>query len=66
MILFISIFSEQPGIRLEKLMLELNLLRDIEDNKKSFYTYVTDKRKMRGNVSTLWKETGNLVTWDME
>jgi len=31
-----------------------------------FYRYVSDKRKARENVGPLWKEMGDLVTWDME
>ncbi|GAB0189884.1 mitochondrial enolase superfamily member 1 [Grus japonensis] len=46
--------------------LELNLARDIKSNKKSFCRYVSDKRKTRENVGPLWKETGDLVTQDME
>ena len=33
---------------------------------KSFYRCINDKRKTRENVGPLWKETGDLVTWDME
>jgi len=44
----------------------LNLARDVKGNKKSFYRYICDKRKARKNVCTLWKETGDLVTRDME
>jgi len=32
--------------------------------KKSFYRYVSDKRKTRENVGPLWKEMGDLVTWE--
>jgi len=37
---------------------EINLSRDVKGKKKSFYRYVGDKRKARGNVGPLWKETG--------
>ncbi|KAK4823706.1 hypothetical protein QYF61_005772 [Mycteria americana] len=53
-------------IRKAKALIELNLARDVKGNKKSFYRYVGDKRKTRENVGPLWKETGDLVTWDME
>ncbi|KAK4821892.1 hypothetical protein QYF61_004408 [Mycteria americana] len=43
-----------------------NLERDVKGNKKSFYRYVGDKRKTRENVGPLQKETGDLVTQDME
>ncbi|GAB0179954.1 mitochondrial enolase superfamily member 1 [Grus japonensis] len=39
---------------------------DVKGNKKSFYRYVDDKRKTRGNVDPLWKEMGDLVTQDIE
>ncbi|PKU36054.1 rna-directed dna polymerase from mobile element jockey-like [Limosa lapponica baueri] len=53
-------------IRQAKAQRELNLARDIKDNKKSFYKYVRDKGKTREDVGPLWKETGDLVTQDME
>ncbi|GAB0176214.1 hypothetical protein GRJ2_000086600 [Grus japonensis] len=49
-----------------KALIEFNLARDVKGNKKSFYRYISDKRKTRENVGPLWKETGDLVTWDME
>ena len=41
-----------------KALIELNLARDIQGNKKSLYRYVSDKRKMRKKVGPLWKEKG--------
>jgi len=32
----------------------------------SFYRCISDKRKTRENVGPLWKEMGDLATWDME
>ncbi|GAB0183010.1 mitochondrial enolase superfamily member 1 [Grus japonensis] len=46
--------------------MEISLARDVKDNKKSFYRYVSEKRRMRENVGPLQNETGNLVTQDME
>lgn len=46
--------------------MELNPARDVRGNKKSFNIYVGDKRKIRRNVGPLWKETGDLVTQDLE
>lgn len=46
-------------------LVELNLARDIKDDKKSFYRNVSDKGKSWENVGTLQKET-DLVTWDRE
>ncbi|MCQ4179430.1 hypothetical protein FK518_28165, partial [Klebsiella pneumoniae] len=53
-------------VRKAKALTELNLARDIKSNKKSFYRYVGDKRKSKENVGPLRKETGVLVTRDME
>ncbi|GAB0209084.1 mitochondrial enolase superfamily member 1 [Grus japonensis] len=52
--------------RKAKALTELNLARDVKDNKKSFYRYVSDKRKMRETVGPLRNERGDLVTQDME
>ncbi|GAB0179685.1 mitochondrial enolase superfamily member 1 [Grus japonensis] len=53
-------------IRKAKALIELNLARDVKGNKKSFYRYVSDKRKTAENVSSLRKKRGDLVTQDME
>ena len=58
--------AARDQVRKAKALIELNLARDIKGNKKSFYKYVGDKRKTRENVGTLPKETGDLVTWDMD
>ncbi|GAB0210181.1 mitochondrial enolase superfamily member 1 [Grus japonensis] len=52
--------------RKAKALIELNLARDVKDNKKSFYRYVSEKRRTRENVGPLWNEMGDLVTQDME
>ena len=38
----------------------------MKGNKKSFYRYISDKRKIRENVDPLQQEMGDLVAWDME
>ncbi|KAM9593774.1 uncharacterized protein ACIBXB_004867 [Morphnus guianensis] len=53
-------------VRKAKALIELNLARDVKGNKKSFYRYTGDKRKIRENVGPLWMEMGDLVTRDME
>ena len=53
-------------VRKVKALIELNMTRDIKGNKKSFYRYVSDKRKTRENVVPLRKEMGGLVTEGME
>ncbi|KFP96141.1 hypothetical protein N329_05204, partial [Haliaeetus albicilla] len=58
--------AARDQVRKAKDLIELNLARDVEGNKKSFCRYVSDKRKTRENVGALRKATGDLVTWDME
>jgi len=53
-------------IRKAKTLIELNLARGIKDNTKSFYRYVSDKRRTRESMDPAWKEMGDLVTWNME
>ena len=38
--------------------MELNLARDVKDNKKGFYKYMGDKRKAMENVGPLLNEAG--------
>ncbi|GAB0204458.1 mitochondrial enolase superfamily member 1 [Grus japonensis] len=61
-----TVRAARDQVRKAKALIELNLARDVKDNKKSFYRYVSDKRRTRENVGPLWNETGDLVTQDME
>ncbi|GAB0176269.1 mitochondrial enolase superfamily member 1 [Grus japonensis] len=61
-----TVRAAREQVRKAKTLIEISLARDVKDNKKSFYRYVSDKRKMRENVDPLWKETGDLVTRNME
>ncbi|GAB0178237.1 mitochondrial enolase superfamily member 1 [Grus japonensis] len=61
-----NVRAAREQVRKAKALIELNLTRDVKGNKKTFYRYVSDKRKMRENVGFLCKETGDLVTWVME
>ncbi|GAB0185903.1 mitochondrial enolase superfamily member 1 [Grus japonensis] len=58
--------AARDQVRKAKALIELNLPRDVKGNKKSFYRCTSNKKKTRENVGPLWKETGNLVTQDME
>ncbi|PKU46884.1 hypothetical protein llap_2857 [Limosa lapponica baueri] len=58
--------AARDQVRQAKAQTKLNLARDIKGNKNSFYMYVRDKRKTSKNMSPLQKETGHLVTWDMD
>ncbi|GAB0186361.1 hypothetical protein GRJ2_001101400 [Grus japonensis] len=61
-----TVQAARDQVKKAKALIELNLARDIKDNKKSFYRYASDKRKTRENVGPLRKETGHLVNQDME
>ncbi|GAB0183728.1 mitochondrial enolase superfamily member 1 [Grus japonensis] len=60
------VWAARDQVRKAKALIELNLARDVKDNKKSLYRYVSDKRRTRENVGPLWNETGDLVTQDVE
>ncbi|CAM5091337.1 unnamed protein product, partial [Natator depressus] len=53
-------------IRKAKSYLELQLARDIKSNKKGFFRYVSNKKKVKESVGPLLNEGGNLVTEDVE
>ncbi|GAB0209810.1 mitochondrial enolase superfamily member 1 [Grus japonensis] len=61
-----TVRAARDQVRKAKALIELNLARDVKDNKKSFYRYVSEKRRTRENVGPLQNETGDLVTQDME
>ncbi|GAB0177476.1 hypothetical protein GRJ2_000212900 [Grus japonensis] len=61
-----TVRAARDQVRKAKAYTELNLAKDVKDNKKSFYRYVSDKRRTRENVGPLQNETGDLVTQDME
>jgi len=50
------------GVRKAKVQLELNLARGVKNNKKGFYRYVSQKRKVKESVFHLTSKTGKLVT----
>ncbi|GAB0206600.1 mitochondrial enolase superfamily member 1 [Grus japonensis] len=61
-----TVQAAREQVRKAKALTEISLARDVKDNKKSFYRYVSDKRRTRENVGPLRNETGDLVTQDME
>ncbi|GAB0181717.1 mitochondrial enolase superfamily member 1 [Grus japonensis] len=61
-----TVRAAREQVRKAKALIEIGLARDVKDKKKSFYRYVSDKRRMRENVGPLQSETGDLVTQDME
>ncbi|PKU32216.1 rna-directed dna polymerase from mobile element jockey-like [Limosa lapponica baueri] len=55
----------RDGVRKAKAWLELHLARDTK-NKKGFYRYVSQKRKVKESVYPLMSKTRKLVTTDKE
>ncbi|CAM5085424.1 unnamed protein product, partial [Natator depressus] len=53
-------------IRKAKSQLQLQLARGVKSNKKDFFRYVNNKKKVKGSVGPLLNEGGNLVTEDVE
>ena len=49
-------------IRRSKPQLELNLATAVIDNKKCFYKYISDKRRVKENLPSLLDAGGNAVT----
>ncbi|GAB0182454.1 mitochondrial enolase superfamily member 1 [Grus japonensis] len=60
-----TVRAAREQVRKAKALIETTLARDVKD-KKSFYRYVSDKRRTRKNVGPLQNEMGDLVTQDME
>jgi len=54
------------AMRKAKAHLELKLARDVKNNKKGFFNYISSKWKTRDNVGPLLNEVGVLVTEDAE
>jgi len=56
----------REATRKAKAYLELNLARNVKDNKKNFFKYISSKQNTRENVGPLLKEVGVLVKEDTE
>ncbi|KFP56696.1 hypothetical protein N322_04880, partial [Cariama cristata] len=56
----------RDGVRKAKARQELNLEGDAKNNKKDFYRYVNQKRKVKENVPPLMSWAGELVVTDEE
>ncbi|GAB0208442.1 mitochondrial enolase superfamily member 1 [Grus japonensis] len=56
----------RDATRKAKAHLELNLAREVKDNEKGFFKYISIKRKTRENVGPLLNEAGALVMEDTE
>ena len=49
-------------MRKAKVQMELNLARDVKDNKKGFYRYIGRRRRAKESVPPLLKGTGELAS----
>jgi len=56
----------RDATRKAKAHLELKLSRDVKNNKKGFFNYISSKRKVRDNVGPLQNEADVLVMEDAE
>ena len=52
------------GTRKAKAQMELNLARDVKNNKKGFYRYIGRRRQAKESVPSLINETGELASSD--
>ena len=53
-------------IRKAKVQMELNLARDVKDNKKGFYGYIRRRRQAKESVPPLMKGNGDLASSGIE
>ena len=53
-------------IRKAKALVELNLARDVKDNKKGFYRYIGRRRQAKEGAPPLMKGSGELASSDTE
>ncbi|KFQ17180.1 hypothetical protein N331_12325, partial [Merops nubicus] len=53
-------------VRKAKAQMELNLARDAKENRKGFYRYIIQKRKVKEGISSLKNSNEELVTTDEE
>jgi len=60
------VWAARDQVRKATALIEFSLSRDVKGSKKSFYRYISDKRKTRDNVGPLRMETRDLVTCNME
>ncbi|KAK4808500.1 hypothetical protein QYF61_005817 [Mycteria americana] len=56
----------RDGVRKAKVQLELNLARDAKNNKKGFYRYINQKRKVKESVPPLMNKNDEIVSTNEE
>lgn len=54
--------AQRDTLRKAKAHFELNLVREVKDNKKGFFKYISSKWKTRENVGRLPHVVGTLIT----
>ena len=52
-------------IRKAKAQMELNLMRDVKDNKRGFFGYISRRRRIKESVPPMINEDGELASSDM-
>ncbi|KFQ42530.1 hypothetical protein N333_10137, partial [Nestor notabilis] len=60
------VWKARDQVRKAKAQLELNLARDVRNNRKGFCRYVANKRQGRDNVGPVRKPLGEAATLDLE
>uniref|UniRef100_A0A8B9ITC8 Reverse transcriptase domain-containing protein n=1 Tax=Amazona collaria TaxID=241587 RepID=A0A8B9ITC8_9PSIT len=60
------VWEARNQVRKAKAQLELNMARDVMDNRKGFFRYIANKRQTRDTVGPLQKLSGELATLDLE
>jgi len=56
----------RDGVRKAKAQMEPNLAKNAKNEKKSYYRYVSQKRKVKESIPILMSKIGELVTTDEE
>ncbi|KFQ62499.1 hypothetical protein N334_03741, partial [Pelecanus crispus] len=56
----------REAVRKAKARMELNLARDVKNNKQGFYRYINQKRKVKESIPPLMNKKGELVSTDEE
>ena len=61
-----AVWTCRDVIRKAKAQTEVNLARDIRNNKEGFYRYIGQKRQAKESISPLLNEEGERATTEME
>ena len=61
-----TVWTCRCGIRKAKAQVELNLMRDVKNNRKTFFWYIGQKRQAKASVPPLANVKGELASTDKE